>query len=140
MAMLGRRDDGNAQPRGDSADIDTILGKGAKFAGRLSFEGAVRIDGRFEGDIETSDLLLVGPLAEVRGELRVGRLVVHGFVEGNIHASDMVELRAPGRLRGNVHTPNLHMEKGVRFDGTCRMSEDAEVPTMKVATRAPDAG
>jgi cytoskeletal protein CcmA (bactofilin family) len=127
MAMLGKREDTQQQaaPRINPADAHTILGREAKFSGKLVFEGAVRIDGRFEGEIVTDDLLLIGPGAEVKAQMSVGSVIINGSVEGDITAKASVEIKAPGRLRGNIVTPALIIEKGVIFDGTCRMSEDA---------------
>jgi len=136
MPMLGRREEPQQAPA-DSGDAHTILGKEARFSGKLSFEGAVRIDGIFEGEILTKDLLLVGPSAEIRAELRVGTVIIHGYVEGDVHAQTAVEIKAPGRLRGNVVTPALMIEKGVKFDGTCRMSGDAEVVPMQPKAPTP---
>ena len=130
MAMLGRRDDASAS-RNDASDAHTILGRESKFEGKLTFEGAVRIDGEFKGEIFTDDVLLVGPTAEVRAELRVGSIIIHGLVEGDVYASESVEIKAPGRVRGTITTPNLTIEKGVKFDGTCRMSGDAAVVDIK---------
>lgn len=131
MAMLGRRDNESQVARNDAADAHTILGREAKFSGKLTFEGAVRIDGKFEGEVHTTDVLLVGPTAEIRAELHVGSIIIHGYVEGDVHAKESVEIKAPGRLRGNVITPNLTIERGVTFDGTCKMSKDAEVVDLK---------
>lgn len=125
MAMLGKqqvRDDSYSLP--NAADAHTILGREAKFSGKLVFEGAVRIDGKFEGEIMTDDLLLVGPNAEVRAQLHVGTVIINGYVEGDVIAKSLVEIKAPGKLRGNIQTPALVIEKGVVFDGTCRMSAD----------------
>ena len=128
MAIMGRREDGqNASQRPtrtEAVDTHTILGQEAKFEGKLTFEGAVRIDGNFEGEILTNDILLVGPTAQDRAELKVGSIVIHGFVEGNITAKESVEIKAPARVRGNINSPNLTIERGVRFDGTCQMSGD----------------
>lgn len=124
MAVLGGKRDDSPQQRINPADAHTILGKESRFSGKLNFEGAVRIDGHFEGEIQTNDLLLIGPSAEVRATLRVGSVVVNGFVEGDVLATTLVEIKSPGRLRGNIVTPALIIEKGVVFDGTCRMSKD----------------
>ncbi len=125
MAMLGnRRDDSQVPSRINPADAHTILGREARFDGKLTFEGAVRIDGKFEGEIFTEDLLLVGPGAEVKATLHVGSIVINGTVEGDIHAKTSVEIKAPGKLKGNVNTPTLIIEKGVTFDGSCRMSKE----------------
>jgi cytoskeletal protein CcmA (bactofilin family) len=126
MAVLGgKKEDPNVQAaRINPADAHTILGREAKFSGKLTFEGAVRIDGKFEGEIFTEDLLLIGPGAEVRAKLNVGSVVINGLVEGDVVAKSSVEIKAPGKLRGNIVTPTLVIEKGVTFDGTCRMSSD----------------
>ena len=131
MAMLGRREDTSQSNSSSGSDAHTILGREARFSGKLTFEGAVRIDGHFEGEVFTNDVLLVGPTAEIRAELNVGSVIIHGYVEGNVKAKESVEIKAPGRLRGNVITPNLVIERGVTFDGTCRMSGDADVVPMK---------
>src|SRR5688572_11834266 len=125
MAIIGKREESSTLPqRINPADAHTILGREAKFNGKLTFEGAVRIDGNFEGEIFTEDLLLVGPGAELKAQINVGSIIINGSVEGDVTATVSVEIKAPGRLRGNVVTPALIIEKGVIFDGTCRMSED----------------
>jgi cytoskeletal protein CcmA (bactofilin family) len=124
MAMLGKQREESFISRDlpNAADAHTILGREAKFNGKLIFEGAVRIDGKFEGEIITEDLLLIGPSAEVRAQLHVGTVVINGYVEGDITAKSLVEIKAPGKLKGNIVTPTLVIEKGVIFDGTSRMS------------------
>lgn len=136
MAVLGGKRDDEPLARINPADAHTILGKEARFSGTLTFEGAVRIDGRFEGEVITDDLLLVGPGAEVRATLRVGTVVINGSVEGDVHASVSVEVKAPGRLKGNVVTPTLIIERGVTFDGTCRMSQDS-IPVVAATPSVP---
>ena len=121
------------------ADAHTILGREAKFSGKLTFEGAVRIDGRFEGEIETDDLLLVGPGAEVKATLNVGSVVINGTVEGDVYAKASVEIKAPGKLRGNITTPTLVIEKGVTFDGSCHMSQGTPAPKPR-PTQSPPSG
>ena len=137
---LGKRDESQPSARINPADAHTILGKDARFSGKMSFEGAVRIDGKFEGEIHTEDLLLIGPQAEVRATLNVGTVVINGLVEGDVIAKGSVELKAPGKLRGNVVTPNLIIEKGVTFDGTCRMSEEVStLPRKSIPPPSPTA-
>ena len=137
---LGKRDESQPSARINPADAHTILGKDARFSGKMSFEGAVRIDGKFEGEIHTEDLLLIGPQAEVRATLNVGTVVIKGLVEGDVIAKGSVELKAPGKLRGNVVTPNLIIEKGVTFDGTCRMSEEVStLPRKSIPPPSPTA-
>ncbi len=104
-----------------SSEVTTLLGRGSEFEGKLSFEGTVRIDGKLAGEIFSDDVLIVGEGAEVSAEINVGAIVIEGTVHGNIQAKRSVEIRTPGRVRGNITTPSLFIEKGVIFDGHCQM-------------------
>jgi cytoskeletal protein CcmA (bactofilin family) len=106
---------GSAQP------VTTLLGKGSEFEGKLSFEGTVRVDGKLTGEIFTEDVLIVGEGAEVNAEVSVGSIVIQGTVRGNVTAKRSVEIHSPGRVKGNINTPSLFVEKGVFFDGHCQM-------------------
>ena len=110
-------------PRSTPADaqLNALLGRGSEFDGKLSFEGTVRIDGTFTGEISTSDTLIVGEGAKVSADITCGSIVVHGDVTGNIKASESVELHRPAKLKGDVTTPSLMVEKGVTFDGSSKM-------------------
>ena len=103
------------------AEIHTLLGRGTSFEGKLTFEGTVRIDGRLSGEVFSDDVLVIGEGAQVKAKIEVGTLIVEGNVEGNIHASQLVELHAPARVRGNIETPQLYIDKGVIFEGNCKM-------------------
>lgn len=103
-------------------DINALLGKGSEFEGKLTFEGTVRIDGRFTGEIFSDGHLVVGDGAQVQAEIRVANVTVYGSITGNIHAAESVELHAPASLRGNIISPALHIDKGVFFEGQCQMS------------------
>ncbi|MBC7792786.1 MAG: polymer-forming cytoskeletal protein [Clostridia bacterium] len=112
-------------------DVHTILGPESSFEGKLVFDGTVRIDGRFKGEIQTNNVLVVGQGAHVEATLNVGSVIINGDVVGDIIAKNAVEIHAPGRLRGNVSTPQLMIAKGVIFDGSCRM-QDKAAPTANV--------
>lgn len=109
-----------AVPQGQG-EINTLLGRGTSFEGKLTFEGTVRIDGRLTGEIFSDDILVIGEGAEVKAKIEVGTLIVEGTVEGNVRASRLIELHAPARFRGNLETPQLFIDKGVIFEGNCKM-------------------
>lgn len=104
-----------------SGDVHTILGKESEFEGKLSFGGQVRIDGKFNGQISTKDTLVVGEGARVTAEISAGTVIVNGSVEGNIKATQAVELHQPGRVKGSIETPSLSIDRGVIFEGSCKM-------------------
>jgi len=106
----------------NEGEVTTLLGRGSEFSGRLSFDGAVRIDGRFSGEIHSEGLLVVGPQAEIEAEIEVGSLLVQGRVTGNLTATHSIELHAPSRVQGKLVCPELLVEKGVILNGSCEMT------------------
>ncbi len=119
MAML-KRDELTSVPT-SSGDLNALLGRGSEFEGKLTFEGTVRIDGKFTGTIVTNDVLVIGEGAKVNAEISCGTVIVHGEINGNVKAKSAVELHHPARMRGNVETPSLMVEKGVVFEGQSKM-------------------
>jgi cytoskeletal protein CcmA (bactofilin family) len=102
-------------------EITTILGKGSQFEGKLNFEGTLQIEGVFNGEIRSESILVVGEGARVSAEIEVGTIIINGEVRGNVRARNSVEIKKPGRLYGNIFTPSLTIEKGVVFEGNCKM-------------------
>ena len=114
----------NAGGNSGTGEVTTLLGRGSEFEGKLSFEGTVRVDGKLSGEIFTDDVLIIGEGAEVNAEISVGAIIIEGTVHGNIHAKRSVEIHTPGRVRGNISTPSLSIDKGVIFDGNCQMEQN----------------
>jgi cytoskeletal protein CcmA (bactofilin family) len=114
-----------------TAEMNALLGRGTSFEGKLTFEGTVRIDGIFKGEIHTSDVLIIGETARVEAEVKVGTAIVNGEVVGNITAAQAVELHAPAKVRGNLATPSLLIEKGVVFEGACTMDTGMRRPKVE---------
>jgi len=116
-----------------STEITALLGRGTEFVGKLEFEGRVRIDGTFKGEVRSEDTLVIGEGAVVTAEIEVATVIVRGgIVHGNICARTSIELYAPGRVIGNLNSPSLFIERGVVFQGNCRM-EGFENPTGEPA-------
>jgi cytoskeletal protein CcmA (bactofilin family) len=104
-----------------SGEVSAYFGKGSKISGKLNFEGTVRVDGRVDGEIHAKDTLVIGDSAEVMAEIHATSIVVRGVVRGDIHATRKVEIRAPGKLYGNISSPAVVIEEGVIFEGSCTM-------------------
>ncbi len=120
----------------DGREVNALLGKGSEFEGKLTFEGAVRIDGTFSGEIFTEDTLIIGEGAQVSAQIDAGTVIIYGDVRGNVRTTDLIELHAPARLRGDITTPNLAIDRGVIFEGSCTMTDDG---APKVASGGPKA-
>jgi len=127
--MLGRdKDTGfapaekdNSYPSVNSAN-GTIFSNDAEFKGSLSFKGNLRIDGKFEGEINSSGTMHVGPDGEVKAEVNVGNSVIEGKLTGNITAQDKIELRSSAKLFGDIKATRLIINEGVVFVGKCEVN------------------
>lgn len=113
-------------------ELQALLGDGARFSGKLTFTGRVRIDGEFSGEIRTDDVLIIGSTGRVQANIEAGTVIVRGgHVSGDIRASRLVELHAPSQVQADILAPQVFMDKGVAFDGQCTMveAEDEDVTT-----------
>jgi cytoskeletal protein CcmA (bactofilin family) len=106
---------------GELAEIKAYLGRGSRVSGKLNFDGAVRVDGHVEGEISAQDMLIVGERAVVTAQINGNTIIIKGKVTGDINAKKRVEIRAPGKLYGNIVTPSLVIHEGVVFEGHCSM-------------------
>jgi cytoskeletal protein CcmA (bactofilin family) len=122
-------------------EINTLLGRGSEFEGKLTFEGTVRVDGKLKGEVFSDDVLVVGEGAYVEAEIDIGEIIIHGTVVGNIRAKRAIEIHAPGRVKGDLHTPSLQVAKGVIFEGRSFMEQSLSgTPTRAQAASTPAPG
>jgi cytoskeletal protein CcmA (bactofilin family) len=104
-------------------EITALLGRGTHFEGKLHFDGRLRIDGTFRGQIQGSEVLVLGDGADVEADIDVAVLIVKGgYLKGNVRASQAIELHIPSRVVGSLHAPEVFMDKGVQFSGTCTIA------------------
>jgi cytoskeletal protein CcmA (bactofilin family) len=103
-------------------DFDTILSQDIDFSGTLNFEKPFLIRGKVSGEIKARGLLLVDEEAVVNADINTSKVIIRGFVKGDITASEKIEISATGRLEGNVTAPEVFMESGCVFNGRCKMT------------------
>jgi cytoskeletal protein CcmA (bactofilin family) len=117
--------------------VTSVLGAGVNWKGNLSGSGGVRIEGAFEGDINLRGLLVVGETGRVTCEnLRANLVIIAGAVRGDITA-EKVEIRATGRVWGNVVTAAFATEEGAFLRGQIRMEEHVEIGVMPEPVEQP---
>lgn len=107
--------------RKKSNEINAFLGQDTEFEGKLSFTGAVRIDGGFKGEIITEGTLIVGESACIESDIHAAHIIISGEIRGNISAEERIEIHSPGKVYGNIKAPILVIDEGVVFEGRCRM-------------------
>lgn len=105
----------------DLGSIKAFLGTGTEFEGLLAFDGTVRIDGIFKGEVDSEDCLIIGEGAVVEAEVRVGRLVVMGKLIGNVKSTIKVEISSTGHIIGDIVTPVIMIEEGANLEGNISM-------------------
>ena len=140
--MFRKRDDADLEPTETSSQADritSVLGDGTKYQGKLTGEGGVRIEGTFEGEIQLNGLLVVGTTGRVTCEdLRARTVIVAGTVRGDLTAHK-VEIRASGRVWGNVTTKAFATEEGAFLRGQIQMEEEINLNLPKDEPAAPAA-
>ena len=102
-------------------ELVAYLYKGSRVTGQLTFHGPAMIDGSVEGEVLCHGMLTIGEGAEVRAKVSGEVVVIRGRVEGDVAATEKVELENPARLMGNIAAPRLTVTEGVVFDGYCSM-------------------
>ena len=102
-------------------EINTFLSEATNFEGKVTFNGVIRIDGKFKGEIKSKDTLIVGEKAEIRADITVGNAVIYGRVIGNILATSQIEIKKSAQVFGRIHTDALDVESGALFEGNCEM-------------------
>ena len=111
--------------------ISNILGPDTSYKGTLKSDGNVRVDGAFEGLIETAGNVVIGPSAKVLADIVASSVQVWGAVCGNITAQGRLEILSTGRVWGDVKVTSMLIDEGGMFRGQCLMAaENVEPPTL----------
>jgi cytoskeletal protein CcmA (bactofilin family) len=124
-----------------SAELATI-GKSVVVKGELSGSEDLYVDGQVEGSVALrGQTLTVGPNGRVRANVEARNVIVHGRVDGDVHASERVELRKTASLSGDIATARISIEDGAFFKGTidiqkAESASKAELKTQAVAAVA----
>lgn len=121
----------------DRGGLTAFIDEGSEIEGRYTFSGTVMLNGRFKGEISSTDTLIIGGKGIINADIRAGRVLISGEVVGNVSASERVELKRTARVFGDVEAPVVVVEEGVLFEGHCRMTKanpNAEVrPTRDLS-------
>ena len=108
--------------------LTAFIDEGSEIEGRYTFSGTVMLNGRFKGEISTTDTLIIGDKGVMNGDVRAGQVLIRGEVVGNVSAAERVELKRTARVFGDVEAPVVVVE------GHCRMTK-ANPNTEPLPTR-----
>jgi cytoskeletal protein CcmA (bactofilin family) len=104
--------------------LSGFVGSGTVVTGEASFKAMMRIDGHMSGRVSsTGGTLVIGTNGRVDANIEVAVATVHGTVNGDIIATQRLELGRAAKVCGNVQTPSLMIEQGAVFEGGCKMTQ-----------------
>ncbi len=134
--------------------LSGFVGGGTVVTGEANFKAMMRVDGHLSGRVSSSSgTLIVGANGKVDANIEVAVAVIHGTINGDIIATQRLELGRAAKVNGNIQTPSLVIEQGAVFEGTCKMvqmtqavdkarkdkKEDQPLDTTKMPTMRADA-
>ena len=117
---------GNKKNTEIAAQVETLIGQSTTVKGSLSSNGALRIDGKFEGDIATSADIIVGESGVIAATVAAKNAIVAGAITGNMDIGDKLELLPTAKVVGDLKVGSLIIGEGAIFKGNCEMRQAAE--------------
>ena len=110
-----------------------VLGKNVTVKGQITSREDLTIDGEVEGTVECQEhRLTIGPNARVQAALKAREIVIHGNIQGNVEATDKVDLKKEAKLVGDIKTTRITIEDGAYFKGSIDITKVA--PPARAAT------
>jgi len=102
--------------------LSGFVGGGTVVTGEANFKAMMRIDGHMSGRVNSSSgTLIVGANGKVDANIEVAVAIIHGTINGDIIATQRLELGRAAKVNGNIQTPSLVIEQGAMFEGSCQM-------------------
>jgi len=105
----------------NSLVIETVVGAQTKFKGSVNTDKPIRIDGIFEGEIVSSNLVFVSECGYLNGNVSCADMKLVGKTEGKINVSNLLEFAPTGQFKGDVVTKDIILVKGAKIEGTCKV-------------------
>jgi len=124
--------------------VGGFIGNTTALTGEANFKGMLRVDGRFTGRVNSEKgTLIVSGGGQVDAEINVAIAKINGTINGNINTTERLELGRTARVIGNIQTPELIVEQGAIFEGSCHMTRRAATPVSmppRAAAPVPEVG
>ena len=108
-------------PSKDKEKLTSFFGEESEIKGEFVAKGILRVDGRVTGKIE-ADQVILSKTAFMEGDILAKSIIVDGKVEGNLRAADLLEIKAEGKVKGEIFAQKLSIEDGAEFNGRIEMN------------------
>jgi len=112
--------------------VDTILGAGTEFNGKINAAGILRVEGKVEGEIESTGDVIITEGGMVNADIKARHAVISGSFNGNASLEGKLEIRATGKVIGDIKVASIVIEDGGLLEGKCEMQNIAHDKTLKL--------
>ena len=102
-------------------NANTIIDASDSCNGSIIGQGLVRIDGKFEGKIQTKEMVVVGASGQLKADVEAKEIIIGGTLVGNIKARLRTKIESGARVEGEIQTKLIRIEDGAFFEGQCKM-------------------
>jgi cytoskeletal protein CcmA (bactofilin family) len=116
----------------ESTNAINLISAGTSVKGDIESNSGIRLDGQLQGKMDIKGKVVIGASGTITGDIVCQTLEVSGQITGNIHAADLVSLKATARMNGQIIARKLSIEPGAVFTGTCRMDMDSDAKRKEV--------
>ncbi|MBN2143023.1 MAG: polymer-forming cytoskeletal protein [Candidatus Aureabacteria bacterium] len=106
----------------------TNLSEDADFKGAINFTNLLKVEGKFEGEVNSTGSLYISKSGKVKAEIKVKELESAGLINGNIQAAGTVKLDSSAKMFGNIKAEKLKIDEGVVFVGKCEVKPGGQEP------------
>lgn len=137
---------GGKAKRDNQLVVDGLIGPQMMVCGDVTFGGAMHVEGRVQGRVLAAEgakttVLTLAEQGFIEGEVRAAVVVLSGRMEGDVHASERVELTSTARVTGNIHYQVVEMNAGAQLNGRLiHAAAMAALPAPGAAENTPGAG
>jgi cytoskeletal protein CcmA (bactofilin family) len=109
---------------------DLLIAEGVSVKGELRFTNLLRLDGSFEGTIESGKKIIVGPKGQLKANIKLDEAFIAGKIEGDICVQERLILRGRAEVYGNITAPRLSVDEGVTIVGQLLVSGQQSAPSL----------
>jgi cytoskeletal protein CcmA (bactofilin family) len=119
----------------DMQSISTLISEGCILDGNLKAPAFVRIDGHITGDVMVDEGLILGEKGSISGNVITKEMVIYGTVHGNLNVTSL-EIKATGKVSGEIRTQTLAVENGAIYNGSLSMAQNSKLAESHKISKA----
>jgi len=109
----------------DNEQLESFIGSGTEFQGELNVKGSLSVEGQFDGKVNAPYVILA-ETGVIKGEASAKKIIIEGKVEGNLRVQEIVEIKATGKVLGDIFTKKISITEGAKVNGKIEMEVDED--------------